>query len=162
MVAALDAPGAADAVLDLPGGETLAYRDMVRRIFRGLGRRPVLVYLPLRPARLAFRAWLALTGASYSIASLERMNMDLTLDPAPANDILGMTGRPFRPVFPAEQARAPGSRCSGRNRGPSAKPAGVIWERPFDKLCLSRQCHGKGGSPWRSSPNGRAACWPPT
>lgn len=102
MVAALDAPGAADAVLDLPGGETLAYRDMVRRIFRGLGRRPVLVYLPLRPARLAFRAWLALTGASYSIASLERMNMDLTLDPAPANDILGMTGRPFRPVFPAE------------------------------------------------------------
>ena len=32
MVAALDAPGAADAILGLPGGETLTYRDMVRRI----------------------------------------------------------------------------------------------------------------------------------
>ena len=102
MVAALDAPGAAEAVLDLPGGETLTYRDMVRRIFRGLGRRPVLLYLPLGPARLAFRAWLALTGARYSTASLERMNKDLTFDPAPVNDILGMTCRPFRPVFPAE------------------------------------------------------------
>ena len=102
MVAALDAPGAAGAVLNLPGGETLTYRDMVRRIFRALGRRPVLLYLPLGPARLAFRAWLALTGAGYSTASLERMNMDLTFDPAPANDILGVTGRPFRPAFPAE------------------------------------------------------------
>ncbi len=102
MVAALDAPGAADAVLDLPGGETLTYRDMVRRIFRGLGRRPVLLYLPLGPARLALRAWLALTGARYSTASLERMNMDLTFDRGPVNDILGMTCRPFRPEFPAE------------------------------------------------------------
>ena len=102
MVAALDAPGAAEAVLNLPGGETLTYRDMVRRIFRGLGRRPVLLYLPLGPARLAFRAWLALTDASCSTASLERMNKDLTFDHAPVNDILGMTCRPFRPVFPAE------------------------------------------------------------
>ena len=39
----------------LPGGETLTYRDMVRRIFRSLGRRPVLLYLPLGPARMAFR-----------------------------------------------------------------------------------------------------------
>ena len=78
MVAALGAPGAADAILDLPGGETLTYRDMVRRIFRSLGRRPLLLYLPLGPARLAFRVWLMLTGAGYSAASLERMNMDLT------------------------------------------------------------------------------------
>ncbi len=102
MVAALGAPGAADAALALPGGETLTYRDMVRRIFRALGRRPILLYLPLGPARPALRAWLALTGAGYHTASLERMNMDLTFDPAPASDILGMTGRPFHPAFPAE------------------------------------------------------------
>ena len=101
MVAALDAPGAADARLDLPGGEMLTYRDMVRRIFESLGRRPVLLYLPLGPARIAFRVWLRATGAGYSLASLERMNMDLTLDPAPAQGILGMTCRPFRPEFPA-------------------------------------------------------------
>ena len=99
MVAALDAPGAADAILDLPGGETLTYRDMVRRIFRSLGRRPLLLYLPLGPARLAFRVWLLLTGAGYSAASLERMNMDLTLDPGPAREVLGMTFRPFRPEY---------------------------------------------------------------
>ena len=45
--------------------------------------------------------WLRVTGAGYSLASLERMNMDLTLDPAPAQAILGMTCRPFRPEFPA-------------------------------------------------------------
>lgn len=102
MVAALDAPGAVDTVLALPGGETLTYRDMVRRIFRALGRRPVLLYLPFGPVRPALRAWRALTGAGYGTASLERMNMDLTFDPAPAHDILGMTCRPFRPAFPAE------------------------------------------------------------
>ena len=101
MVAALDTPAAADVRLGLPGGETLSYRDMVRRIFEGLGRRPVLLYLPLGPARIAFGMWLRVTGASYSLASLERMNMDLTLDPAPAQGILGMTCRPFRPEFPA-------------------------------------------------------------
>ena len=84
MIAALDAPDAANAILGLPGGETLTYRDMVRRICRSVGRRPVLCYLPLGPARLAFRIWVTLTGADYSAASLERMNMDLTLDPAPA------------------------------------------------------------------------------
>ena len=99
MVAALDAPGAVDGILDLPGGEILSYRDMVRRIFRSLGRRPVLLYLPLGPARVAFRIWLTLTGAVYSTASLERMNMDLTFDSAPTYDILGITCRPFRPDF---------------------------------------------------------------
>ena len=100
MVAALDAPGAADAILGLPGGETLTYRAMVRRIFEALGRRPVLLYLPLGPARMVFRAWRMATGADYSPAMLERMNMDLTFDPAPVQEILGMTCRPFRPEFP--------------------------------------------------------------
>lgn len=100
MVAALDAPGATDAILGLPGGETLTYREMVRRILRSVGRRPIVLYLPLGPARLAFRVWFALTGTGYSVASLERMNMDLTLDPGPAREALGITFRPFRPDFP--------------------------------------------------------------
>ena len=100
MIAALDAPGAIDAILGLPGGETLTYREMVRRILRSVGRRPIVLYLPLGPARLAFRAWFALTGTGYSVASLERMNMDLTLDPGPAREALGVAFRPFRPDFP--------------------------------------------------------------
>ena len=100
MTAALEAPGAWNRRMDLPGGETLAYREMVRAVFRSLGKRPILVYLPLGPARLAFRAWRALTGTDYSVASLERMNESLTLDGAPVREALGITLRPFRPEFP--------------------------------------------------------------
>ena len=101
MTAALGAPGARNRVMDLPGGETLTYREMVRAVFRSLGKRPVLIYLPLGLARFAFRAWRAATGAEYSAASLERMNASLTLDPGPVHDVLGITCRPFRPKFPA-------------------------------------------------------------
>ena len=51
-------------------------------------------------ARAAFYVWRTVTGAKYSAASLERMNMDLTLDPAPARKALGITCRPFRPGLP--------------------------------------------------------------
>lgn len=100
MVAALDAPGARGMLFDLPGGETLTYREMVRRIFQSLGRRPVLFYLPLGLARTAFYLWRTVTGAKYSAANLERMNMDLTLDAAAVREALGITCRPFRPEFP--------------------------------------------------------------
>ena len=101
MTAALHAPGARNRLLDLPGGETLTYREMVRAVFRSLGKRPVLIYMPLGLVRFAFRAWRAASGAEYSAASLERMNASLTLDPGPVRDVLGITCRPFRPEFPA-------------------------------------------------------------
>ena len=100
MAAAADASGARNRLFGLPGGETLTYREMVRRIFESLGKRPVLLHLPLGPARMAFFAWRAVTGARYSTASLERMNVALTLDPAPVREALGITCRPFRPEFP--------------------------------------------------------------
>ena len=100
MAAAPDAPDARNALFGLPGGETLTYREMVRRIFEALGKRPVLLPLPLGFARIAFHAWQVVTGARYSAASLERMNVALTLDPAPVREALGVTCRPFRPEFP--------------------------------------------------------------
>ena len=100
MVAALDTPGARDTLFDLPGGETLTYLEMVRRIFESLGRRPVLLYLPLGPARAVFHVWRTVTRSRYSTASLERMNMDLVLDPTPVRKALGVAPRPFRPEFP--------------------------------------------------------------
>ena len=101
MTAALNAPGARNRLLDLPGGETMTYREMVRTVFRSLGKRPILIYMPLGLVRFAFRAWRAASGAEYSAASLERMNASLTLDPGPVRDVLGITCRPFRPEFPA-------------------------------------------------------------
>lgn len=100
MIAAVDAPGARDATLGLPGGETLTYREMVRRIFVSLEKRPVLLHLPPGLARASFLVWRRFTGADYSAASLERMNASLTLDPSPAREALGIAGRPFRPEFP--------------------------------------------------------------
>ena len=101
MTAALNAPGARNRLLDLPGGETLTYREMVRAVFRSLGKRPILIYMPLGLARFAFRAWRAASGAELSAGILERMNASLTLDPGPVRDVLGITCRPFRPEFPA-------------------------------------------------------------
>ena len=100
MTAAVDAPGARNAILGLPGGETLTYREMVRRIFVSLGKRPVLLHLPPGLARASFHVWRRFTGANYSAASLERMNAPLTLDPLPAREALGIACRPFRPEFP--------------------------------------------------------------
>ena len=100
MVAASGAALARDTTFDLPGDETLTYREMVRRIFASLGRRPVLVYLPLSLARAAFFLWQTLTDENYSSAILERMNMALTLDPVRVREQLGITSRPFHPEFP--------------------------------------------------------------
>ena len=96
MAVAASVPEAHGAIFDLPGGETLTYRMMVRRIFEASGRRPVLLYLPLGLARVAFNAWQAVTGAKYSVASLERMNTDLTLDSTLVRETLGLTCRSFR------------------------------------------------------------------
>ena len=105
MAAALDAAGARDVLFGLPGGETLTYREMIRRIFEALGRRPVVLYLPLGLARAAFRVWRSFTGVEYSAAMLERMNASLTLDPDPVQGILGIACRPFRPAFPESWSR---------------------------------------------------------
>ena len=114
MANALNAPRARETLFELPGGETLTYRDMVRAIFASLGRRPVLVYLPRGFARAAFRVWQAASGTSYSAASLDRMNASHILDPAPVREILGITCRPFRPEFPGATARrSDGVRGSG-------------------------------------------------
>ncbi len=111
MMAARDAPAAVDAAFVMPGGETLEYREMVRRIMRAAGRRPVVVYLPLGPARLAMAVWLRATGAAYSLAMLERMNTDLAFDPGPVREALGVSFRAFRPEFArpddARKSKAP-------------------------------------------------------
>ena len=69
----------------------------IRRVFRAQGL--VRSCCPCRRprARRAFRAWRAAAVALYSPALLERMNRDLTLDPAPARAALGIECRPFQP-----------------------------------------------------------------
>jgi len=84
---------------DLPGGETLTYKQMVERIFLGLDRTPRILCAPLPLWRLGFRlAGDRLPGATAAMG--ERMNQDLTFDPEPAARDFGWAPRMFNPVFP--------------------------------------------------------------
>ena len=95
-LAALESPSAANRSYDLTGAESLAYRDMVSRIFVALGRTPRFVRIP----RDVFRIVLPLlrTFSRYrhwSLAMVERMNSDLVFDYSDAARDLGYAPRPF-------------------------------------------------------------------
>ena len=98
LIQALDSSATANQAFDLPGGETLAYRDMLGRIFAGLGRPTRLISLPPALWRFALRAsgpWLP--GATAAMGT--RMAEDLVFDPGPAREAFGWSPRAFRPVF---------------------------------------------------------------
>ncbi len=89
---------ATDRAYDVPGGETLTYRQMVGRIYEGLGRRPMILSLPLPLVRMGYalaRPWLPGSTA----AMVERVGENLTFDPGPAQRDLGWSPRAFRPRF---------------------------------------------------------------
>jgi len=82
---AVDNVSVSNRAYDISGAYTLTYRDMVVQLFKGLGRQPRFVPVPLWLARLAlsllrlhprYRHW--------SVAMLERMGQDLVFDHTPA------------------------------------------------------------------------------
>jgi len=102
-VAALAAPGAGPAY-DIAGGETLTYREMVRRIFASVGRRPRFVRIPRWGVRLLLPVVSRLTGRrDVSLAAFDRMEDPLVADNAAAARDLGFAPRPFEPA-PREPA----------------------------------------------------------
>lgn len=97
-LAVLPAPQTHGRAYDLPGGETLSYRQMVERIFAGLGRRPRI--LPIPPA--LWRIGLAaarplLPGATAAMGA--RMAQDLVFDASPARADFDWAPRGFHPRF---------------------------------------------------------------
>lgn len=96
MLAAAARP--AGAVLDLPGGETLTYREMIARTLACLPEAPRLVTVPA-PLVRAGAALLRLLPryADVSGAMVTRLARDLVFDGRPARDALGWNPRPFRP-----------------------------------------------------------------
>ena len=95
-VAALQAPGAANRAYNLSGGETLAYREMVARVFAALGRPARLVTVPLWAFRLAVAVLRRLPRyRHWSAAMAERMNQDLVFDHAEAARDFGFKPRGF-------------------------------------------------------------------
>lgn len=95
-LAALQAPNAANRAYDISGGETLAYRDMVARVFAALGRPARLVTVPLWAFRFAVAMLRCLPRyRHWSAAMAERMNTDLVFDHTEAESDLGFKPRGF-------------------------------------------------------------------
>lgn len=97
-VAALDARDAGGRGYDLPGGETLAYRDMVARVLAVLDPPARLVELPA-PLFAVLAAALRASGRlqGFGREAQARLRQDLVFDSAPAGAALGYAPRPFRP-----------------------------------------------------------------
>ena len=83
---------------DLPGGETLAYREMVRRVLLCLDPPLPLLALPMPLFRVAVAAAQA-RGIARDLtpSAVARMREDLVFDVAPARRDFGYAPRTFRP-----------------------------------------------------------------
>lgn len=96
-VAALTSPAAINRAYSISGGETLSYREMVRRVFAALGRPPRLLPLPLPVIALAIRLLHIFPRCRHWTATMAwRMNYDLQFDHADAARDLSYAPRPFR------------------------------------------------------------------
>jgi nucleoside-diphosphate-sugar epimerase len=84
---------------DLPGGETLAYREMVRRVLDCLDPPAKLVELPSPLFKLSLAAARALGRANgLGDAAVARMREDLAFDAGPAKRDFGYAPRGFAPT----------------------------------------------------------------
>ncbi len=99
-LSAVGCPDARGATFDLPGGETLTYREMVERIFQAANRAPRILLLP-EPALVFMVACLRRLGLIEAGPEVvRRMNRDLTVDATPARVHLDYRPRPFAPELP--------------------------------------------------------------
>jgi len=96
--AVVDTPATHGQAYALPGGETVDYREMVRRTLAVLEPAPRLIVLPsplFAVAVVAARATGRLQGLTG--AALARMREDLVFDATPARRDFGYAPRGFRP-----------------------------------------------------------------
>lgn len=103
--AALDSTASHGQVYALPGGETLAYREMVRRVLAMLDPPATLVELPSPLFNLALAAAKLAGGTGLGEAAVRRMRADLVFDDAPARRDLGYAPRRFVPTARMFEAR---------------------------------------------------------
>jgi len=103
-IAAASSPAAANKFYALPGGETLSYREMVGRIFDGLGRPRRTIPVPVTLWRAIFLfAKPLFPGANVAMGT--RMMKDMVFDSAPAIRDFGWNPRTFNPVFASASSK---------------------------------------------------------
>lgn len=96
--AAIGSEASRDRTYALPGGETLSYREMVRRVLAALDPPARLVELPSPLFNLALAAAKLAGGTGLGEAAVQRMRSDLVFDDAPARRELGYAPRAFAPT----------------------------------------------------------------
>jgi nucleoside-diphosphate-sugar epimerase len=100
-VAAIEAasnPAAVNKTYSLPGGETLTYREMIGRIFDGLGMPRRTISIPAFLWKAGFVVAKPLfPGANVAMGT--RMAKDMIFDSSPAVRDLGWKPRNFSPMF---------------------------------------------------------------
>ena len=123
MTAALNAPGARNRLLDLPGGETLTYREMVRAVFRSLGKRPILIYHA--PRTRPFRIPGVAGGVGSGVQRGEPRTDEQRLSPstrARCATCSESPAGPFAPSFPIPGRHPKRVACGRLDPGPSGPP----------------------------------------
>ena len=108
-LAVVDAPATDGKAYALPGGETLAYRDMVARTLAALDPPAKLWEVPMTVFRTAL--WLARKAGmmrGLTDDAVARMREDLVFDASPAWRDFGYAPRPFEP-----DAKAVRRQCVG-------------------------------------------------
>ena len=93
----IDAPGTEGQAFDLPGGETLAFDDMVRRALASQAPRCLLITLPASLWRLGLAAVSLFARAPINKGQLARLSLDQLADAAPARRAFGYRPRDFDP-----------------------------------------------------------------
>lgn len=95
-LAVMDNPVTFGKEYELCGGQTLSYRELVTVIFQGLGKKPVLVRVPLKVVKIGLQILALLPGfRDLSPAMADRMPRDLCFDHSAARDDFGYRPRAF-------------------------------------------------------------------
>lgn len=97
-IAAAGSDAAIGKFYSLPGPETVTYREMIGRVFDGMGRPRRFLSVPAWLWRAAFVVINPLFPNA-NVAMGIRMMKDMTFDSAPARQDLGWQPRSFKPKF---------------------------------------------------------------
>lgn len=107
VLACLRSPAPIVGSYDLPGGETLAYDEMLRRVLAVAVPRARLLRLPAPLFRGGVRVLRRFGFGGAGEGLLSRFDRDLVFDAGPARRDLGYAPRPFQPradMFPGDAA----------------------------------------------------------
>jgi nucleoside-diphosphate-sugar epimerase len=98
-VAALRSKAADNKAYNVSGAEVLTYRQMVRRVFETLDRRPLTPSIPLPAFRAAVRVLQLLPRfRTWTPEMAQRMNNDMVFDHSEAKADFGFNPRAFAPT----------------------------------------------------------------